>query len=115
MATDFYIKQDDRLPEIESILKDADDTVINLSGATVKFIMTSKLADIGSTPKVEADATVVDAVTGHVKYAWIAADTDTAGVYRAEWEVQFADTRLETFPNDSYLEVKVTGDLGGVS
>lgn len=111
MAVDFYIKQDDRLPEISSILKDAEDAIINLSGASVKFIMTNKLT---GEKKIDADAEVVSAVAGSVKYAWIEGDTDESGAYRAEWEIEFADGRLMTVPNRTYLNVKVVADLGGV-
>lgn len=112
MAVDFYIKKDDRLPEIQAVLKDAENTVVNLSGATVRFIMSSKL---DGSVKVDEPASVVDAAQGLVKYAWASADTDTAGTFNAEWEVTFADNRSETFPNNKYNIVKITADLGGVA
>lgn len=112
MATDFFIKRRDQLPEIVAILKDATNAVINLSGCTVRFIMVSKLD--GSTA-VDAPATVVDAVNGKVKYAWIVGDTDESGSFNAEWEVTFGSGLAETFPNSSNLQVKITDDLGGVS
>ena len=42
--------------------------------------------------------------------AW---ETDTAGVYRAEFEVMYNDGRLETFPNDGYISIQILSDLGG--
>lgn len=112
MATDFTIKQDDQFPEIQVVLKDDDDVIVNLTGVNgVRFIMTNK-AD--ATVKVDAPATVVVPAAGLVKYSWEEEDTDTAGVYNAEFEVEFADGRLETFPNYKNIQVKVFADLGGV-
>lgn len=113
MATDFYIKEGDRLPEIQATLKDADDNSVDLTGADVRFIMTNKLT---GTKTVDAAATVVDAANGVVKYIWATGDTDvddTTTPFRGEFEVEFADGRHETFPNDSYINIKITADLGG--
>ena len=110
MAVNFYIKQDDLLPEIQATLKDADDTVIDLSGATVKFIMTDKLTN---EKKIDANAVVVNDTGGVVKYVWTGTDTDTAGNYKGEFELKFADGRLMTVPNKVYINIKVVADLGG--
>lgn len=110
MATDFYIKKDDRLPEIQATLLDAENTIVNLVGCSVKFIMTDKATGL---KKVDANATIVNAAAGVVKYSWVSADTDIAGAFRAEFEVRFPDDRLQTFPNSKYLEIKITADLGG--
>lgn len=112
MAADFWIKRRDQLPEIVAILKDATGAVINLSGCTVRFIMTSK-AD--GTTAVDEPATVVDAVNGKVKYSWAAGDTDLGGSFNAEFEVEFGSGLFETFPNSKNLTIKITDDLGGVS
>lgn len=112
MAIDFFIKQDDQLPELQATLKDSTNAVVNLSGCSVRFIMRDK--STGET-KVDAPATVVNAAGGVVKYSWAVGDTDIPSTYKAEFEVQFPDTRLGTFPNSSYMQVKVTPDLGGVA
>ena len=104
---DFTIGEGDRLPEINATLK-VDGVAIDLTSATVKFIM----ADTDGTLKVDAAATVVSAAAGTVKYAWIAADTDTPGEYTAEWEITFSDTRKETVPNGPKLTVQITPQLG---
>jgi hypothetical protein len=101
-----------QLPEIQAVLKDADDNIVNLTGALgVRFIMTNKAT---GTNKVDAAATVVTPAAGLVKYTWEEEDTDEAATFKGEFEVQFADGRLETFPNDSYIDIKVQADLGGV-
>jgi hypothetical protein len=111
MAVDFYIKKDDQLPEIEATLRDADLVAVDITGNIgVRFIMAAK----GGAVKVDASATVVSAVGGVVKYSWQEPDTDTAGNFIAEFEVEFSDGRLETFPNSTNINIKVTPDLGGI-
>lgn len=56
----------------------------DLTGHTVKLKM--RLAN-SSTLKVNADALVVSAVAGTVRYDWTGTDTDTAGNYLLWWEV----------------------------
>lgn len=104
----FYIKRNDTSPSIQRTLLDASGTAITLSGATVRFHMRSR-AD-GSTKTDEA-ATIVDAGNGIVKYDWVAGDTDTAGTYDAEFEVTYADTTIETFPNSGFIDIIVMEDV----
>lgn len=108
MATDFQIKRFDLLPPIESTLKYADGSVINLTGATVKFIMTTQQF----VSVVNAAATVVTPLAGAVSYDWAAGDTDDVGDFRAEWEITFGNGKPLTVPNGGYLTVTVTRDLG---
>lgn len=62
-----------------------DGAAYDLSAATnVQFRMRLVGSD---TLKVDAAATVTDAVSGSVSYAWQAADVDTAGVYLCWWVV----------------------------
>lgn len=109
MATIFRIKRNDTSPPITAELLDAAGAVVNLTGATVKFIMSPKGS---STPKVNAAAVVTNPTGGTVSYTWQPADTDTHGTFVAEWECVFADGSKQTFPNSRYLEVQVTRDLG---
>lgn len=106
--TDFYIKEGDLLPKIEATLKDETDTAVDLTDSTVKFKMN---AHNDPTAKVDAAATIDDALNGKVSYTWIAADTDTPGAYDAEFEVTFPSTKVLTFPNNGYLKIQVVADL----
>lgn len=112
---DFNIKRGDTSPAIESELQDTDGNAVNLTGATVRFLMKERGGDL--TVDGEADL-AADPTTGVVSYSWVAAvgetpgDTDVAGEYDAEWEVTFSDGTVQTFPNSTYLSVSVKKDLG---
>lgn len=60
---------------------------------------------------VDAAANIDDGAAGEVSYDWTAADTDTGGHFKAEWEVTFSDGTIRTFPTPGYTNVKILGDL----
>lgn len=103
----FNIKQNDTSPSLQATLKDASLTAINLAGASVQFHMKA----VDGTLKVDAAMTVVDAANGVVQYNWQAGDTDTVGAYYAEFEVTYADTTVETFPNNGNKVISVVKEL----
>ena len=105
---DFYIKQNDTSPAIAATLQDDAGNAIDLTGASVNFHM---IEQDSATVKVDAAATIVSEANGQVKYNWIAADTDTVGVFNAEWEVTYADTTIETFPNNEHLKINIVDDI----
>ena len=47
----------------------------------------------------------------YFQYDWSGTDTDTAGAYEAEFEVTLTGSIPETYPNDSYIDVLITGDI----
>lgn len=105
----FYIKQNDTSPAIQKICLDSTDTPVNVTGASVRFLMRQKGFD---TVKVSGIGSVVDGAAGIIKYQWSAGDTDTAGVFEAEFEVTYADSTVETFPNSTYIDVKIIEEIG---
>lgn len=50
---------------------------------------------------------------GKVRYNWSASDTASVGTYEGEFEVTFADSTIETFPNSGFFSIIVTDDLAG--
>lgn len=74
---------DDLSPSITENIT-IDGVAFDLSSSTVKFKMR---AAGSSTLKVDANATIVTAASGDVRYDWLDGDTDTAGDYLAWWEV----------------------------
>ena len=105
---DFFIKVGDTLPWIAAALEDSEGPV-SLAGAAVKFKMRLQ----GTTVlKVDGNAVVDDEPLAEVHYPWITADTDTAGIYEAEWEVTFPSGAKLSFPNDRHLLVMVMAAVG---
>ena len=97
---DFYISTGDSDPELQVTLKDADDAVVDVTGATITFSMRRK--GRRETPIVDREAvTLVTPSSGIVKYSWPTDGTDTPaqGDYDAEFRVTYSGGRIETFPN----------------
>lgn len=105
---DFNIKRNDTDPPITATLQDSNGAV-DLTGSTVKFIMKSP---DNNTAKVNSPATISDAVNGQVQYFWQQGDTDTAGLFFAEWEVTLPSGKVATFPNNTFNSIMITEDLG---
>lgn len=103
----FSIKQNDTSPSLQATLKDASQTVVNLTGATVMFHMKS----VDGTVKVDEEMTITNAEGGVVQYDWQAGDTDTVGTYYVEFEVTYSDLSVETFPNNGNKVVTVVKEL----
>lgn len=103
----FYIKQNDTSPTLRASLTDYNGNSINITGATVMLHM----IDLSGTVKVNTACTINDASGGIVDYEWVAGDTDTVGTYKAEWEVTYADSTVETFPNNGHETIVVTEEL----
>lgn len=97
---DWQHKRGDRLPSLQTTLKDENGAAVNLTGTTVRFKM--RAYGQSGTPKVDQPATTVDAVGGIVRYDWALVDVDTSGWFEAEWEVTYADGRKATFPTQGY-------------
>lgn len=105
------IKKDDLKPNVVATLTDYSGTAVDLSTASsVRFIMKSPSS---STAKVDAVGVITSAASGLVGYAWSDGDTDTAGVYEGEFEVDWGSSVYQTFPAEDYIEIEVVADLGG--
>lgn len=104
----FYIKQNDTVPSIRATLKNGSGNAVDLASTTIRFHMR---ALGGTSAKVDAAASIINANTGIVQYDWDAADTDTVGSYQAEFEVTYSDSTVETFPNNGYILIKITDDI----
>lgn len=89
-----------RVPKAK--LKNRDGTPVDLTGMTVKFRMVNQT---GAVVEVnDASATVVNALTGEVKYQWVVGDIDTAGSYWA-WFIRVEGGQTEHFPAGHLYEI----------
>lgn len=82
-----------------------DDGHINLTNSSVLFLMNEH----------EIQSVIVNEENGEVEVIFNKIHTSKAGIFNAEFEVQFSDGRVETYPNDGYLQIKIMRDLGGIS
>ncbi len=103
---DVYAKENDTGSSFQKTLEDENGAAVDVTGATVRFTMTSALD--GTVKISEAAATIDDAVNGLVSYTWAAGDLDTPGDYFGEFEVTFSGGDVQTFPNDGHLKIRVT-------
>lgn len=87
--------QGDTAPDITAVIHDEDDvaTPVDLTGASVRFQMRFQE---GNRYKVNATATVTDAVNGRVSYSWGPNDLAQWGTYDAQWEVTYPGGRVQT-------------------
>jgi hypothetical protein len=103
-----YVKEGDVGIPVDATLKDRAGAVVNLTGASVDFIM----ALPNTTPKVNADAVIVGTPTnGQVRYTSVTNDLNAVGTYFVEWEVTFAGGEIQRFPGDGYDVVAVRPNL----
>lgn len=107
-----HMARNDLLPDLAITCKYADGTAVDLSTATSPEFHMRTAGDASASLKVDGTATVTDGTGGKIAYSWALGDTDTVGIYDAEFEVQIGGRRL-TFPNgEQSLQVVIKGDLG---
>jgi hypothetical protein len=68
----------------------------------------------GAMKVTRQDGVIVTAGTGRVRYEWNSSDgdTNTADEYEGEFEVTYANGKIQTFPNDGHLPIVVTDEIG---
>lgn len=87
-------------------LRDSEGTPVNLTGATVRVLVSRQ----GGGITIDEPAALPDAVNGDVRY-----DRDgtlPAGRYALEFEVTYSSEIVETFPSDTSVDVTVLPDIG---
>ncbi|AGM11336.1 hypothetical protein M199_gp006 [Halogranum tailed virus 1] len=111
--TEVFIVQGDNLksgdtdPDLVVKLRKDNANAFDLSGTpTVSFYMREIDEDtLAVDDDTTGNVTIEDASTGKVSYSWQSGDTDLAGTYIFEFEVDDGQTR--TFPNKGYGEIRI--------
>lgn len=106
MSAVFYIKRGDRGPSFAATLRDAAGVAIDLTtAAAVKLLVATP------TP-LDVAVTIVTPTEGTIRYDWAEGDTDTAGVFNAELEIDWGGGLKQTIPNRGYIKIYIDEDLG---
>lgn len=104
----FYIKQNDRRPNLVVHLKNYDGTPLDLTTAdSVVFTMVKNTTYIFT--KVACN--ILDAPNGIVEYEWQDGDTSTLGTYLGEFEIAWTAGLTQTMPEDDYIKIIVKDEL----
>ena len=106
----FTMKRHDTMPLMRLAVTNATTGLpFDFSGASVvRFYMYSKNGD----PKVQAAATMEGGPTsGILQYAWVGGDTDEAGEFSGEFEVDYGGGKKITMPNTGVLTIRILEDL----
>jgi hypothetical protein len=108
----YTVKRGDTAPVVTDTLLDGNGAAVSLTGAAVKFHMSTwdRVTVVTNASATGPNGGALD-ITGRVQYAWASGDVAAAGVYKAEWEVTFAGGKIETWPGDSYAVVNIPSDL----
>ena len=103
----FVIKENDTLPYLEAQLVDAYNEPLNLDLCGVHFHM----SDFRGKIRLNKPAIIIDAEKGEVIVEWETGDTDTAGTYKCEFEVNMPDGKIITIHNDGYFLISIVKEL----
>lgn len=99
------------------ILSENNGQPMDLTNATVKFVMRQINDDGTTTELVNSDAVIESPPTdGSFRYEWIDGDTDVAGTHIGSFKFVFHDdnNRLETYPKQGWIYVSIEPDLSNV-
>jgi hypothetical protein len=108
-AATFTIKRHARRPYLRISVKDGSGDPFDLTGAlNATFIMYDSLG----VSKVSSPAVLPAPLTsGIVYYAWGPTDTNTAGEFRAEFDLVYAGGEKLTLPVKGNLSIRIYEDL----
>lgn len=101
------IKRGDTYP-FQQCLQYDDKKPIDLTDATsIRF--RTKL-DGASEYKTDGECVIVDPINGIVQYSWDTSDTDTPGMYKMEYAINFPGGRTLTVPSNNTMWLLILGD-----
>src|SRR5690606_18582162 len=100
------LKRNDTKDTISYSMTYADGTPVNLTGATVRFLMGT-----GKSIVTDSAAVIKSASSGQVEYTLKESDTLVAGTFKSEFQVTFSDGKVKTFPTNGYIMVNIQPNI----
>lgn len=107
----FYLKKNDLQPYYPAQVKDSYDAAVDITGATIYCTMKSLST---GTVKINRQATginISDATNGKFEYRWQSGDTNTAGRYAIEFEINPVSGGKFTVPAGDIAPVQIKESL----
>lgn len=108
----FWIKENDRLPYLEKTLVDGSGAAVDLTNATA--ISFTLLDDNGDAVWTHAATAVAPTTSGRVRYAWGAGETATPGEFRGYFTVTSGGL-TQSYPTIGYIDVLIAAQDGSVA
>ena len=107
----FTIKQNDIRPVLVAVIKDEEGNKVDLHDVLgIDFKMKLRGAPTNKVDSSrETRANIVDPTEGKIQYVWQDGDTDTPGMYEAEFELIYRDG-IQHVPTDEPFIVHVVRD-----
>lgn len=109
MIRSLSYKVNDRSPSLQVSLRYEDGTFVDLTGASVNFVMTPQGQQ---TPLINNPCVVVDVPSSQVRYDWRIGDTSTLGTFQAEFQVVYPGGKQQTVPSHDYFYITIEPRLG---
>jgi hypothetical protein len=108
----FTIVQNDTVPPISSQLSDSGSPVDLSNADKVSFHMEDKYdRKIIEEDNKGGRVYIVDESSGEVEYLWQSGDTEKIGSYKAQWQVEYNNGKVETFPSRGKIDIEVTEEI----
>jgi len=111
MAVTVTLKRNDTLPNLDVRLKDTSSSYLDLSLSGISINFSMREIDTNVLKINSAQCEIVVPSTGAIRYVWNPTDTDTAGFYLGEFEVNYPTGEKETYPSDQGLVIYIIEDL----
>jgi len=112
----FQMKQNDTLPVLSVNVKARGclDSIVAFELSGVTACTFSMADDCGNLKISSMPATITSSSGGSIQYDWIVGDTDSAGKYKAEFELFFSDGKKMTIPTLGAIDVNILKDVNDV-
>lgn len=109
--TTIIMKRHDTLPNLTYTLVDQDGELIDITESGVTVSMSMKGISNGNLVVDTKPCIIEDASESIIRYEWDVEDTDVAGDYLVEFEVQYLNNKKLSVPTTDSLSVVLLEDF----